>query len=273
MTKLILLLFCGSVAFGQFATTASVTPAYPGLAGLIDSKPTWTSQSGPPSGSCTPWKEMNVNSTVLAISYCPASGVWAAWPTSVVATSASLYSGAYTSGITATGTTGQTCAIAIIGGGGSGATVTVALTGTNAIAGATALVVTAAGTGFTSAPTTGTVTAGTASACSGTPVLATVLTVPDPGGSPAYLVNTTTSPMTFLLPAGVPGLQRCYRNGTGKSGVLTVAVSASNAIDLNGSNGTTSTGTLVSPGMLGDSACLFSDATNHWYAYGYWTNN
>ncbi len=86
-----------------------------------------------------------------------------------------LGSGTYTSGITTTGTVGQTCSIAITGGGGTGATATVALTGTNTIAGGTALVVTAAGSGFVTTPTTGTVSAGTASACSGTPVLATVL--------------------------------------------------------------------------------------------------
>ena len=87
---------------------------------------------------------------------------------------AGVGSGTYTSGITATGTATQTCALTITGGGGTGATATVALTGTNAIAGGTALVITAAGSGFVSAPTGATVASGTAT-CSGTAVIASVL--------------------------------------------------------------------------------------------------
>jgi hypothetical protein len=100
--------------------------------------------------------------------------------------------------------------------------------------------------------------------------------VSDPGGANDYLYNNAAGALTFNLPAGVAGYQRCYRNATGKSGAITVAVSASNTIDLNGSNGTTSTGTLVSAGSAGDAVCLVSDTTNHWYAYvqkGTWTNN
>jgi len=100
--------------------------------------------------------------------------------------------------------------------------------------------------------------------------------VADPGGSSAFQFNNASGALTFSLPAGVVGLQRCYRNATGKSGVITIAVTTSNTIDLNGANGTTSTGTLVSGGALGDAVCLNSDATNHWYAWvnkGTWTNN
>jgi hypothetical protein len=100
--------------------------------------------------------------------------------------------------------------------------------------------------------------------------------VADPGGASDYLFNNAAGALTFNLPDGVAGLQRCYRNATGKSGVITIAVAASNAIDLNGANGATSTGTLVSGGALGDAVCLVSDAAHHWYAYpqkGTWTNN
>ena len=100
--------------------------------------------------------------------------------------------------------------------------------------------------------------------------------VADPGGPSAYLYNNASGAITYNLPAGVAGYQRCYRNATGKSGSITVAVATSNSIDLNGLNGTTSTGTLVSGGALGDAVCLVSDTTNHWYAYvqkGSWTNN
>lgn len=100
--------------------------------------------------------------------------------------------------------------------------------------------------------------------------------VADPGGPNSYEWNGATGALTFSLPAGVAGYQRCYRNATGKTGAITVAVTTANAIDLNGANGTTGTGTLVSGGALGDAVCLVSDTANHWYAYvqkGTWTNN
>ena len=98
----------------------------------------------------------------------------------------------------------------------------------------------------------------------------------DPGVTAAYMYNNSSGAMTFPLPAGAGNQQRCYRNATGRTGVITIAVTTSNAIDLAGANGTTSTGTLVSGGALGDQVCLVSDSTNHWYATTYrgtWTNN
>jgi hypothetical protein len=100
--------------------------------------------------------------------------------------------------------------------------------------------------------------------------------VADPGGTSDFLFNNAAGALTFSLPAGVAGYQRCYRNATGVSGAITIAVTTGNAIDLNGANGTASTGTLVSSGALGDAACFVSDTTNHWYASvssGTWTNN
>jgi len=86
-------------------------------------------------------------------------------------------SGTYTSGITATGTVGQTCALTSFNNS-STATATVALTGTNTIAGGTALAITSRGTSATAAPTSATAGNGTAT-CSGTATIAAVL-----GGSP-----------------------------------------------------------------------------------------
>lgn len=88
-----------------------------------------------------------------------------------------LASGTYTSGGSVTGSSGQTCVVNTFNGGGTGAAATVALTGSNVIAGGTALVVTAAGTQYTSAPTTAVLHNGTAT-CSGAIVVATVLNVP-----------------------------------------------------------------------------------------------
>lgn len=90
-----------------------------------------------------------------------------------------VVSGTYTSGITATGTVGQTCALTAFNNS-STATATVALTGTNTIAASTALVITARGTGNGTAPTSATAGNGTAT-CSGTATIATVL-----GGAPGY---------------------------------------------------------------------------------------
>lgn len=91
-----------------------------------------------------------------------------------VAANGTLSAGTYTSGITATGSTGQTCALTTFNGGGSAATATVALTGTNTIAGGTALVATASGSGFSSAPTSATAGNGTAT-CSGTATVSTTI--------------------------------------------------------------------------------------------------
>ncbi len=99
--------------------------------------------------------------------------------------------------------------------------------------------------------------------------------VTDPGNSADYQFNNAAGALTFNVPVGVAGLQRCYRNATGKTGVITLQMATSNTVDKDGANGS-SAGTLVSGGALGDAACLISDAPNHWYAYvqkGTWTNN
>lgn len=85
-----------------------------------------------------------------------------------------IASGTYTSGISATGTIGQTCTLSSFNNGNASGTATVALTGTNTIAVGTALVITNTGNGSTSAATSATAGNGTAT-CSGTATVATVL--------------------------------------------------------------------------------------------------
>lgn len=84
-------------------------------------------------------------------------------------------SGTYTSGGSVTGTATQTCTLTIPG----PTTATVALTGLNTIAGGTVLtgIAFAGSATYLTAPTTATLTSGTAT-CSGTAVIATVLTAP-----------------------------------------------------------------------------------------------
>lgn len=105
-----------------------------------------------------------------------------------------VLSGTYTSGITATGSTGQTCTLTSFNDS-STATATVALTSTNTIAGSTALVITSPGTGATAAPTSATAGSGTAT-CSGTATISTVLapvaTIATYGAGSTQLVNLTT---------------------------------------------------------------------------------
>jgi hypothetical protein len=80
----------------------------------------------------------------------------------------------YTSGGTITGSFGQTCNLSNFNGV-TGATATVALTGTNAIASGTPLIVAAEGYGATTPPTTATLSNGTAT-CTGTANVITTLT-------------------------------------------------------------------------------------------------
>lgn len=99
--------------------------------------------------------------------------------------------------------------------------------------------------------------------------------VSDPGDTFDFQYNNSSGACQFNAPAGVQGLERCYRNATGKYGVITVQMATSNTVDINGANGS-SAGTLVSGGALGDGVCINSDATNHWYGSvisGMWLNN
>jgi hypothetical protein len=187
-----------------------------------------------------------------------------------------LYAGTYTSGASVTGSAGNTCTLSSFNGGGSSATATVALTGSNALAGGTSIVVTAGGSGYTSAPTSATLGSGTAT-CSGTVVVATILgaLVADPGGASYMQTCAYSGGCIFDAPAGTVGYQRLYRNATGDSGQITVQMPTSNTVDFVGANGS-SAGYLISGGALGDSIFIWSDASNHWYASalsGNWTNH
>lgn len=106
-----------------------------------------------------------------------------------------VYTGIYVSGITATGSTNSTCKITALNGGGSSAIGWVALTGTNTIATNAQINFTPNfGTGYTSAPTSGTASSGgplPASSCSGTATITSSL-VTYPVLTTATYVNSTT---------------------------------------------------------------------------------
>lgn len=155
-----------------------------------------------------------------------------AQPTGIIA-------GSYTSGITTTGSIGQTCLLTFSNGG----TATVALTGTNAIAGGTALTITAAGSAsYTAEVTTATVSAGTASACSGTPVLVGDVGIVGTGSTVVVANNTVTVP---ALAAGqcvsyTSYWQRGSPYVSAQTGVWTISDASLNFVTINSSS-TTST--------------------------------
>lgn len=101
-----------------------------------------------------------------------------------------LNSGTYTSGITATGTTGQTCTLTSFNGGGSAASGLLYLNATNTINSGNAISFTNLGSGYTSAPTSATAGNGTAT-CSGTATIAT----------------TRATPILFVSATGLSGSQ------------------------------------------------------------------
>lgn len=88
----------------------------------------------------------------------------------------------------------------------------------------------------------------------------------DAGGGNLILENNSQGPMTFNLPGWSSGLQRCYRNYTGNTGPITIAVPTGNVIDYNGANGLK--GTFISTGTVIDYACLIADTSNHWSVWG-----
>jgi hypothetical protein len=111
-------------------------------------------------------------------------------------------SGTYTSGITATGSSTQTCVLTFATPtGGVAATATVALTGTNTIAGGTALVMTASGNAYLSAPTTATVSNGTAT-CTGPATVATTL---GPGNQDYFISFLIKSSVADVFSVGYYG--------------------------------------------------------------------
>jgi len=91
--------------------------------------------------------------------------------------------------------------------------------------------------------------------------------VADPGGPAYFQYNNAAGVLTFDAPAWAAGLQRCYRNATGKSGAITVQMATGDYADLAGAN-TTSAGYLLSTGVLADGICITaSDTSHYWYSY------
>jgi hypothetical protein len=194
-----------------------------------------------------------------------------------VSVSGVLHAGTYTSGLSPTCSPGNTCNLASFDGGGSSATATVACTGSNTIAGGTAIVVTAPGSGYTSAPTSATGSDGTATNCSGMAVVATSISV-GPAVTGFYFADISSGGLTYVLPtvtAANVGIQICIRQAVTKTGALTLKLPASTYMDIGGANGSAA-GTLVSAGAAGEAVCVVGVTTTQYAGYvsaGTWTNN
>lgn len=145
---------------------------------------------------CSPTAPCDITSTVGPIFFGSNDRTIATNSSGIATTfSSTTNSPTYTSGGTISGSTGQTCNLTNFVGV-SGASANVALTGKNTIASGTPLTVTASGSGGTTAPTTATLSNGSAT-CSGT---ATVITALAPSST---------------LTAQVPGATTIFGNVSG----------------------------------------------------------
>lgn len=152
---------------------------------------------------CSPSAPCNITSTVGPFAFGSNDPLVAASSSGIVSTySSSTATPTYTSGGTISGSKGQTCDLSSFNGV-TGATATVALTGSNTIAGGTQLTITAPGHGATIAPSTATLSNGTAT-CSGT---ATVNTAITNGVLTAQAPGTTT---VFATVSGVNSVGTSY---------------------------------------------------------------
>jgi hypothetical protein len=151
---------------------------------------------------CSPASPCNITSTVGPFTFGSNDSTIAATSAGIVSTyNSSTNSPTYTSGGTITGSRGQTCTLSGFNSV-TNATATVTLTGHNTIASGTQLTITNPGYGGTVAPSTATLSNGTAT-CSGTAAVITtltsgVLTAENPGATTVFAsvsgVNSVGAP-------------------------------------------------------------------------------
>lgn len=139
---------------------------------------------------------------------------------------ATVLSGTYTSGATVTGATNSNVTLTGFNGGGTGTTAQLVLTGVDAIASGAALIITNAGTGYTSAPTTATIGNGigaNAATGSGTATISTVRGYAPIITTMTY-VNATTVTLGTTATNTVSGVSAAI--GTDDSTAIIAAVQA-----------------------------------------------
>jgi len=96
-------------------------------------------------------------------------------------------------------------------------------------------------------------------------------------GLTGYYWNNSGAAYTFQLDAPVAGKQYCFGNYSGETHAITVKSTTSVYIVYKGTNGTVTSGTLVSGGAAGDFACMVGVDSTHYMVtgagYGTWNNN
>ncbi|MFY9854216.1 MAG: hypothetical protein WAK26_10115 [Terracidiphilus sp.] len=141
-----------------------------GAAATLDAQACYVNTSGQAVLLCAPASVTSANSACNMPGVTPdivASGL-------VSVATGNISSASYTSGGAISGSAGQTCTLSGFNNGSSGATATVTLTGAGTIASGTSLAITAGGTGASLAPTSATLSNGTAT-CSGIAAISSVL--------------------------------------------------------------------------------------------------
>lgn len=161
-----------------------------------------------------------------------------------------VVTGTYTSGITATGSTGQSCNLTFsTPSGGAAATAVIYLTGSNAIAGGSILYFRpdTMGSGYISAPSAATAISGTAT-CSGTVVVSTIIHAL-PVLTTATYINATT--VTLANSATTTVSAAMMTISTDDTAAIQAAINAAQIATTQGVQPQTSAAVYLPPGMYG----------------------
>ena len=87
-------------------------------------------------------------------------------------------------------------------------------------------------------------------------------------GVSGVYVNNSGGAFNWVVDAPVLGKTYCFTNYPGQTGVLTITSTTSVFIAYGGTNGTVTTGTLVSGGAKGDALCIEGLDSTHYSAFG-----
>ncbi len=96
-------------------------------------------------------------------------------------------------------------------------------------------------------------------------------------GISGFYWSDTSATTYWTLDAPIAGKQYCFGNYSGQTNILSITTASSVYIVYKGTNGTVTSGTIVSGGAAGDFVCMEGVDTTHYMVtgagYGTWTNN
>ena len=167
-----------------------------------------------------------------------------------------LRTATYTSGASVTGTVGQNCTVGSFNGGGTGAAAYLILTGSNTVATTQPLDITNIGSGFTSAPTSATLSNGAAvgagaATCSGTIAISSTLIGAPISTTVASYQSATQITLSTTATTTVTGAYLAIGtdNATAIQAAITAAMTSGGAVYLPGKPSTTTGRYLVASQM------------------------